>query len=460
MQRRNFIKKTSAASAATFLAPTILPSGIFGSTRANKKINIGQIGCGRIARDHDMPGVMQYDNARLIAVCDVDSNRMKDAKTLVETYYSKKTGSKKTVDVKMYGDFKEMLKDKDIDAVVISTPDHWHSQPAIEAALAGKDVYLQKPTSLTVEEGRVLSDIIQKKGTILQVGTQQRSMPQFRIAAELVRNGRIGKLHTVKVGLPGDPAGPVVPKMPIPSNLNYNMWLGQTPLMDYTETGVHPQQGYSRPGWLRLEQFGAGMITGWGQHHYDSAAWGMDTELTGPVSVQAIAEFPKSGLWNVHGDFTSKAEYENGITMFTSSGGYTNGIKYIGTDGWIFVSRGSYTASTSDPVAAANSAKALDASDPNILKSEIGPDEIHLYNSKEQHGNWLDCIESRKAPISPVEIGHRACSICLITHISMKLERKLNWNPETEKFINDVEANSMLTRSQREPYGVNYIKGL
>ena len=457
MKRRNFITKVSATSAITFLAPSILPSGVYGKTKANNKINIGQIGCGRIARSHDMPGVMQYDNARLIAVCDVDINRMKDAKKLVEDYYNNKTGSNNVVDVKMYEDYKELLLNKDIDAVVISTPDHWHAQPAIEAALAGKDVYLQKPTSLTVEEGRILSDVIQKKGTILQVGTQQRSMPQFRIAAELVRNGRIGKLHTVKIGLPGDPSGPEAFKMEVPSNLNYDMWLGQTPLMDYTEIGVHPKEGYSRPGWLRIEQFGAGMISGWGQHHYDSAAWGMDTELTGPVSVQAVAEFPKSGLWNVHGDFMSRAEYENGVTMYTSSGGYTNGIKYIGSDGWIFVSRGSYTASASDPVAANKSSKALDASDPKILSSVIGPNEIQLYKSDEQHGNWLDCIESKKPPISTVEIGHRACSVCLITHISMKLNRKLNWNPKTEKFINDDEANSMLTRSQRKPFGVNYL---
>ena len=457
MKRRNFITKVSATSAITFLAPSILPSGVYGKTKANNKINIGQIGCGRIARSHDLPGVMQYDNARLIAVCDVDINRMKDAKKLVEDYYNNKTGSNNVVDVKMYEDYKELLLNKDIDAVVISTPDHWHAQPAIEAALAGKDIYLQKPTSLTVEEGRVLSDVIQKKATILQVGTQQRSMPQFRIAAELVRNGRIGKLHTVKIGLPGDPSGPEAFKMEVPSNLNYDMWLGQTPLMDYTEIGVHPKEGYSRPGWLRIEQFGAGMISGWGQHHYDSAAWGMDTELTGPVSVQAVAEFPKSGLWNVHGDFMSRAEYENGITMYTSSGGYTNGIKYIGSDGWIFVSRGSYTASASDPVAANKSSKALDASDPKILSSVIGPNEIQLYKSDEQHGNWLDCIESKKPPISTVEIGHRACSVCLITHISMKLNRKLNWNPKTEKFINDDEANSMLTRSQRKPFGVNYL---
>ena len=457
MKRRNFITKVSATSAITFLAPSILPSGVYGKTKANNKINIGQIGCGRIARSHDMPVVMQYENARLIAVCDVDINRMKDAKKLVEDYYNNKTGSNNVVDVKMYEDYKELLLNKDIDAVVISTPDHWHAQPAIEAALAGKDIYLQKPTSLTVEEGRILSDVIQKKGTILQVGTQQRSMPQFRIAAELVRNGRIGKLHTVKIGLPGDPSGPEAFKMEVPSNLNYDMWLGQTPLMDYTEIGVHPKEGYSRPGWLRIEQFGAGMISGWGQHHYDSAAWGMDTELTGPVSVQAVAEFPKSGLWNVHGDFMSRAEYENGITMYTSSGGYTNGIKYIGSDGWIFVSRGSYTASASDPVAANKSSKALDASDPKILSSVIGPNEIQLYKSDEQHGNWLDCIESKKPPISTVEIGHRACSVCLITHISMKLNRKLNWNPKTEKFINDDEANSMLTRSQRKPFGVNYL---
>ena len=457
MKRRNFITKVSATSAITFLAPSILPSGVYGKTKANNKINIGQIGCGRIARSHDMPGVMQYENARLIAVCDVDINRMKDAKKLVEDYYNNKTGSNNAVDVKMYEDYKELLLNKDIDAVVISTPDHWHAQPAIEAALAGKDIYLQKPTSLTVEEGRVLSDVIQKKATILQVGTQQRSMPQFRIAAELVRNGRIGKLHTVKIGLPGDPSGPEAFKMEVPSNLNYDMWLGQTPLMDYTEIGVHPKEGYSRPGWLRIEQFGAGMISGWGQHHYDSAAWGMDTELTGPVSVQAVAEFPKSGLWNVHGDFMSRAEYENGITMYTSSGGYTNGIKYIGSDGWIFVSRGSYTASASDPVAANKSSKALDASDPKILSSVIGPNEIQLYKSDEQHGNWLDCIESKKPPISTVEIGHRACSVCLITHISMKLNRKLNWNPKTEKFINDDEANSMLTRSQRKPFGINYL---
>lgn len=357
----------------------------------------------------------------------------------------------------MYDDYREMLLNKDIDAVIISTPDHWHAEPAARAALAKKDIYLQKPTSLTVAEGRFLSDLVRKQGVILQVGTQQRSSPQFRIAAELVRNGRIGKLHTVKIGLPGDPSGPEAAEMPIPKNLNYDMWLGSTPEVYYTEMRVHPQEGYGRPGWLRCEQFGSGMITGWGQHHFESAAWGMDTEYTGPISVEAVAEFPKSGLWDVHGDFMVKAEYENGITMYTS-GGYPNGIRYEGSEGWIFVSRGNYVASSSDPVAQSNNAKALDASDPKILTSEIKEDEIHLYVSDNHHGNWLDCIKSRKEPISPIEIGHRACTICLISHIAMKIPGRLEWDPKKERFRNSEVANSMLKRPQRSPYGTDYIK--
>ena len=457
MKRRMFVKNTASAIAGSVVSPAIVPSDVLGQNAPGNKIQIGQIGCGRIARTHDMPGVMQYDSARIIAVSDVDSRRMQEGKELVETFYADKKGSTKYMDVRQYGDYKEMLLDDDIDAVIISTPDHWHSQPAIEAALAGKDIYLQKPTSLTIAEGRLLSDIVRKQGVILQLGTQQRSMPQFRIAAELVRNGRIGTVHTVKIGLPGDPSGPDVPEMPVPQNLNYDMWLGSTLEVPYTETGVHPQKGYGRPGWLRIEQYGAGMITGWGQHHFDSAAWGMDTEHTGPISVQAVAQFPKSGLWDVHGDFMVKAEYANGITMYTS-GGYTNGVRYEGTEGWIFVSRGDYVASASDPVDVASSKKALDASDPAILKSEITADEIHLYVSDEQHGNWLDCIRSRKEPISPVEIGHRACSVCLVSHIAMKVPGILKWDPRKEEFIDNDRANSMLKRSQRRPYGTDYIK--
>jgi predicted dehydrogenase len=330
-------------------------------------------------------------------------------------------------------------------------------QPAMEAALAGKHIYLQKPTSLTISEGRQLCQIVNKKGVVFQVGTQQRSTSQFRIAAELVRNGRIGKLHTIKIGLPGDPSGPSAPEMPIPKNLNYDAWLGSTPFVPYTEIGVHPQIGYGRPGWLRLEQFGSGMITGWGQHHYDIAAWGMDTEHSGPISVEAIAEFPKSGLWNVHGDFMVKADYANGVSMYTS-GGYPNGIRFEGSEGWIFVSRGSYVASASDPVAAAKSAKALDASNPKILTSQIKDSEVKLQVSEEHHLNWLEGIQNKTPVLSPVEIAHRVCSICLISHIAMKLPGKLKWDPKTERFTNNEKANTMLGRSQRVPYGTNQFK--
>ncbi len=451
------MRKIALRTAAMVSFPAIVPAKVFGKKAPSNKINIGQIGCGRIARSHDLADTMAFDIANIVAVCDLDSKRMEDGKVLVDRFYQEKNEKPDYNGTKMYEDYREMLIDKDIDAVIISTPDHWHAQPAMEAALSGKDIYLQKPTSLTIEEGRHLVKTVKKNNVILQVGTQQRAMPQFRIAAELVRNGRIGKLHTVKIGLPGDPGGPEAMTMPVPKNLNFDMWLGSTPKVPYSEIGVHPQEEYGRPGWLRHENYGAGMITGWGQHHYDSAAWGMNTELVGPSSVQAIADFPKSGLWNVHGDFMVKLEYENGITVLTS-GGYPNGIRYEGSEGWIFVSRGAYIASNSDPVTVEKSKKALDASDPKILASKIGANETHLYKIDDQHGNWLDCIQSRKAPISPVDIGHMACVNCLISHIAMKIDRKLEWNPKTEKFINDEDANALLSRPQRKPYGTSYLK--
>lgn len=457
MKRRNFINNLAIGAVGTLGFPTIVPAHVLGGKNApSNKINIGQIGCGRIARTHDLPGTWKHEKARIMAVCDLDRHRTEETKQLVEEYYTKKTGQSNYIDVKMYDDYREMLLNKDIDAVMISTPDFWHAQPAMEAAIAGKDIYLQKPTSLTIHEGRQLANVIKKTGRILQVGTQQRSTSQFRIAAELVRNGRIGKLHTVKVGLPGDPSGPSAPAMPVPKGFNFEAWLGSTPNMPYTEIAVHPQKGYDRPGWLRLEQFGAGMITGWGQHHFDSAAWGMDTEYTGPVSIESLAEFPKSGLWNVHGDFMAKAEYANGVTMYTS-GGFPNGIRYEGSEGWIFVSRGDYAATSSDPTSKVRS-KALDASDPKILSSVIGANEIHLYHSDDQHGNWLDCIETRKEPISPIEIGHRACTVCLITHVAMKVPRKLTWDSTKEDFGKDAEANAWLRRSQRAPFGTDRVK--
>jgi hypothetical protein len=214
---------------------------------------------------------------------------------------------------------------------------------------------------------------------------------------------------------------------------------------------VHPQKGFDRPGWLRCEQFGAGMITGWGAHHVDTAHWGMNTELTGPVEIWGWAEFPTHGLWNVHGKFQTDSRYANGMTM-SISGDYPNGIKFIGTKGWLFVTReGNVT--PSDPTSGKPAGKPLEASDPKILDSVIGPNEIHLATAEEHHANWLDCVRTRKEPLAPAEIAHRACSTCLLNHIAMKLKRHLHWDPVKERFENDDEANAMLSRPQRAPYG-------
>ena len=450
MSRRKFLHHSTIASVALSGIPSIVPASVFGKNAPSNRINVGAIGNGRISRGHDMPGVWKHDFAQIMAVCDLDSKRVGEAKDLVNNYYTKKTG-KPFDGAKTYTDYRELLQNKDIDAVIISTPDHWHALNTIHAVNAGKDVYLQKPASLTIAEGRAVSEAVQRSGRIFQIGSQQRSSPQFRYAAELVRNGRIGKLKTVYVGLPGDPSGEEEPEMPVPSNLNYDMWLGSTPFAYYTEKRVHPQSGYDRPGWLRCEQFGAGMITGWGSHHIDCAHWAMNTEKTGPIEIWGHADFPAKGLWNVHGIFKTEALYENGVHMVVSNE-LPNGIKFEGTEVWIFVTRGNYRATASDPTPVANAVKPLEASDEKIIHSLIGPNEVHLYESSDHHGNWLDSIRTRKEPIAPVEVAHRSCSACLLHHVAMKLKRKIYWDPAKEQFRNDEEANKMLSRSQRSPY--------
>ncbi len=458
MKRRQFLKHSLLTGSGMVLAPSIIPSTVFGKIRPNDKINVAQIGFGRIAKDHDIPLTIKHDSVRMVAVADVDIKRANDGKQWIENWYTENKG-KKTVDVKVYQDYREMLNDKSIDAVIISTPDHWHAQPAMEAALAGKDIYMQKPASLTIKEGRQMSNVIHKTGRIFQIGSQQRSLdpwPQFHRAVELVRNGRIGEIKHVEVGLWADPSGGVEPEMPLPENLDYEMWLGSTPYVYYTEKRVHPQLDYSRPGWLRCEQFGAGMITGWGAHHIDTAHWGMDMEYSGPVELEGEAEFPTSGLWDVHGKFRIQAKYANGVTMDIRDD-FPNGVRFIGSEGWIFVSRGPVKVTASDPGTPDKQLKALDASDAKILDYTLGKNDIQIYRSPEQHLNWLESIRSGKQPVAPAEIAHRSCSACLLGHISMKLDRKLYWNPKAERFLNDDEANRMLSRAQRYPYGTDYI---
>lgn len=457
--RRNFIKNTFKGAAGTAIlagAPSIVPASVFGKYAPSNRINIGAIGAGRIARDWDIPGTMKSEMAQVLAVCDLDSKRLQLGKKFIDDFYAKK-GQSGYNSTKTFENYEELIADKDIDAVIIATPDHWHVLPAITAVRAGKHVYMEKPASLCISEGRRLSDEVHRSGSVLQIGSQQRSMPQFKKACELVRNGRIGKIHTIYVGLPvDDPKESTVEKeMPVPSNLNFEKWLGATPYVPYTEKLVHPQNDFSRPGWLRCEQFGAGMITGWGSHHFDIANWGMGTEDTGPIEISGTADWPpKDALWDVHGNFKTETLFGNGVKVLASNE-YPNGVKFVGSEGWIFVTRGNYSVTASDPVSKGKNAKALDASDPKILNSVIGPNEIHLIDSKEHHANWLHAIITGTPNIAPIEAGHRACSVCLLNNIAMKLNRKLYWDPVLEKFNNDDEANFMLTRSQRWPYQID-----
>lgn len=448
MTRRGFM---GAAAVAGF--PTIIPARLLGSDAPSKTIQVGQIGFGRIAKSMDVPGILSRKGVRFVAVSDLDTKRMALGKAFIDEAYAKQNT---TVDLKLYQDYRELLARSDIDAVAISTPDHWHSQPAVEAAFAGKDVYLQKPASLTITEGRLFSNAIRENKRVFLLGSQQRSAEQFHRACELVRNGRLGKISSIEVGLPGDPAGGRKDEMPVPSNLNYEMWLGATPQVYYTEDRVHAQNDAkleSRPGWLRCEQFGAGMITGWGAHHLDIAHWAMGWESTGPVAVEGKGEFLSGGLWDVHGAYDVTLTYADGTRMRVWDK-YPVGCRFIGEKGWIFVGRGSAKITASDPVAGGKPLKALDASDPKLLDGEIGAHEVRLYKHRgNHHQNWIDCIRTRAETIVTAETAHRSCSACLLAHIGMKLGRKLTWDPAAERFVGDESANLLLERAERAPYG-------
>ena len=271
----------------------------------------------------------------------------------------------------------------------------------------------------------------------------------------MVRNGRIGKLHTVYIGIGGETPGPYVKEMPIPKNLNYDRWLGSTPWLPYAEMGVHPQDGFGRPGWMKIHQFGAGGITNTGQHYIDVAAWGMNTERTGPISVHAVGEFPRQGIYNVPNDFMVIAEFQNGVRCMMSNQ-YPGGVRYEGNDGWISAGPGNMNAPGIDPAMGIPS-KFLDASDKNILNEVIGETEIHLLKTESLHGNWVDAIKSGQETLVPAEVGHRSCSLALLGDMAMHIERKLHYDPALERFLGDDVANTMLSRPQRKPYGTNYI---
>ena len=438
LNRRNFLK-TSAVTAlgAASVLPQIVPSSVFAANTPGNRITIGCIGVGRMGLG-DMRQILGFDYTQVVAVCDVDSNRLNYARQKVQDHYAARSTNGTYKGCATYKDFRDLLERKDIDAVLICTPDHWHALPAVAAARAGKDIFLEKPLTRTVQEGRILSDTVRRYGRILQVGSQQRSDARFRFACELVRNGRIGKLHTVKVGLPIDLGTEPQASMPIPTQLDYQMWLGPTPWAEYTEKRVHPQEGYGRPGWLRISDYCCGMITGWGAHHIDIAQWGMAAEHTGPTEIQGWAEYPRDGLWNVHGKFRIEYTYANGVKLICAENTKNKqGILFEGTDGWVYVKR-----------------RVIDAQPKSLLTSQISPTEIRLYKSNNHKQNFLESIKSRSQPAAPVEIGHRSNTVCVLGYIAMLLGRKLKWDPRKERFINDQEANRMLARPMRSPWNL------
>jgi len=463
LSRRGFLK-ASAAGAGMIVAPVIVPFSVFGANAPSNRILVGAIGCGRHGRGV-MTSIMRNADARIVSVCDLDSVRLAEAKQLTESSTEKFHNARHS-GVKMFEDYRELLSDKQIDAVLIATPDHQHARLAIDAAWSRKDIFLEKPASLTIAEGRRMSNAIHATGRIFQLGSQQRSNFEFRRACELVRSGRIGQLKTVEVRLPGDPPGGNPAPMPVPKNLNYDAWLGSTPDVPYTVDRVHPETrpdgtaDYGRPGWLRLEQFGAGMITGWGTHHFDIAHWAMDMEYSGPIEVSGSASFPApgSGLWNVHGSYHTEMLYANGVVVKGMEEGPAkpNGVLFTGTEGWIFVSRGGARVTSSDPVKIDSGGAEigpLSASKPSIL-GELTANDARLYVSTDHVRNWLDCVRDRRQPITPAEVAHRSCTACLLQQVAMHLKRKLFWDPRTERFRNDDEANTWLSRPERPQYAI------
>jgi len=429
ISRRKFVKKTARITAAAVAFPYVVPSAAIGNAGAvppSNRITLGMIGVGDHGTGTNLRGFLEQSDARVLAVCDVDKNRRERARNIVNDKYDNR-------DCDAYNDFRELLGRDDIDAVMVSTPDHWHVPVSLIAARAGKDICCEKPT-LTIREGRLLSDTIRRYGRVFQMSTEDRSIGVYHRMAELVRNGRIGKLHTIRVGLPNGwrirgGYGKTQKPQPVPDGFDYDMWLGPAPESPYT-----PGRCHWNFRWIL--DYSGGQLTDWGAHIVDTAQWGNDTEHTGPIEVEGKGLFPGDSLYDTATEYRIEYKYANGVRMIITSGPVS--LRFEGTEGSVGNTgwRGK-----------------LQAKPRSILDSIIGPDEIHLYTEpRGEHRNFLDCVKSRRDPYFPVEIGHRCCTVLHLGNISMLLGRKLKWDPEKEIFPKDAEANRMLSRPMRSPW--------
>jgi predicted dehydrogenase len=415
--RRQFLTAAAAGLAAAGLASA--PRADEPKRGPNDKINLGFVGVGTMGRYH-LGAFLGMNDVQVVAVCDVVAER-RDA--------ALDAAKKKNDGCKAYADFRQLLDSKDVDAVVIATPDHWHAIPAILAARAGKHVYCEKPLTLTIAEGRAVADAAKKGKIVFQTGSQQRSEfgGLFRKAVEYVRNGRIGKVKTVRIGV-GAPAVPCdLPEQPVPDGTDWEMWNGPSPRRGYNEVlcprGVHKHF----PAWRNYREYAGGGLADMGAHHFDIAQWALEMDDSGPVKVE-----PPEGKDGKPATTGLRFVYANGVEMFH---GGPSGCTFEGTDGTIYVDRDK-----------------IECKPEKILKEELGADAKRVYNATNHHKNWLECIRSGKEPICPAEVGHRSATVCQLGNIGYWLKRATVWDPAKEQFVGDDEANKLLSRVNREPW--------
>jgi predicted dehydrogenase len=425
--RRSFLQKTALAASSALTFPAIIPAsarGAGGNVAPSNRIVMGAIGVGSMGHG-DLRGFLGKREVQFVAVCDVDRNHRERAKKTVDDRYQNDN-------CKAYLDFRDLIGRGDLDAVMTALPDHWHAIPAIAAARAGLDIHGQKPFARSIKEGRAMCDAVHRYGRIWQTGSQQRSDYNFYHAARLVRNGRIGKILKIEVGLPtGGQRGPQ-PEIPVPDHLDWNFWLGPAPWRPYCnfrDNGCHWH-------WRWIMDYSGGQLTDWAGHHIDIAHWGMGWDTTGPVEIEGKGTYPKSGLYDTPYEYKFHCTYKNGIVMTVANNKQIpQGAKWYGQKGWIYVKRGK-----------------LEADPPAVLKEEIGPGEIHLHRSRDHKQDFLDAVKTRQPPVAPAEVGFRSISVGLLGEIAMLTGRRIRWNPDTEEILDDPGASALLGRSYREPW--------
>ncbi len=427
--RRQFL-----ASAAPLAAmPYFVPAAALGrrdAAAASERITLGLIGLGIRGTAH-LRTFLTLADAQIVAVSDLFRSRRQKAKKNIEDHYAGTRGAGAYKGCDTYNDFRELLARKDIDAVVISTPEHWHALTGIAAAKAGKDIYGEKALTLTVAEGQALCKTVRRYRRVFQVGTQQRSGRNFRFACELARNGYLGQLHTVKVGVPGGHALGDAPAIPVPAGFDYNMWIGPAPFKPYNAVRCT-----SPVGWYHIYDYCAGWIEAWGVHHIDIALWGAPSLASSRLEVEGTAVFPTEGLGNT--SLTWRVEFTgaDGLRLsFSDNGHHKQGCRFEGDKGWVHVNR-----------------SGISAEPESLLKVAIKPNDEHLYESGHHWVNFLECMRSRRDPAAPVEAGHAATTVTLIADIATRLGRRLTWDWKSERFVNDEEANRMLGRPMRSPW--------